>query len=192
MLQNKYNCDVQINQNPSHELQGIYIHGDKMKKVFNAYPEVLFADSTYKLVDLDLPIFVLMVQDGNGQSHIISLGLLVREDKETLKWFLEIFLEKNPAHNKTMVVVTDKDLTKKAVIRKLLPNISLRICKFHSLRTFNREITCDKLGITPAGRDFAKSLFEAKCFTETEEKYMEFYGSVKTLPKTVVEYFEEN
>lgn len=52
--------------------------------------------------------------------------------------------------------MTDKDLTERTVIGKVLPNCSLRLCRFHSLRAFKRETTCDKLGDTPTERDYAK------------------------------------
>jgi len=41
------------------------------------------ADATYKLVDLRIPLYVLLIEDGNGQSEIAALGLLVNEQKDT-------------------------------------------------------------------------------------------------------------
>jgi len=40
--------------------------------------------------------------------------------------------------------MTDKDMTKRQVIKEIFPNVSLAICLIHVLRTFNREITCEK------------------------------------------------
>jgi len=42
--------------------------------------KVVFADATYKLIDLRLPVYVLMTEDGNGQSEIAAIGLLVNEE----------------------------------------------------------------------------------------------------------------
>lgn len=61
------------------------------------------ADATYKLVDLKIPLYVLLVEDGNGQSEVAALGLLVNEEKETLAWFFIKFKELNPASINTSV-----------------------------------------------------------------------------------------
>ena len=44
--------------------------------MFQAYPEVLMVDATYKLNDLRLPLFVLLVIDGNGESEVCGLFLV--------------------------------------------------------------------------------------------------------------------
>lgn len=51
--------------------------------------KVVFADATYKLIDLRLPVYVLMTEDENGQSEIAAIGLLVNEEEQTLRWFFE-------------------------------------------------------------------------------------------------------
>ena len=35
-----------------------------------------------------IPLYVLLIEDGNGQSDIAALGLLVNEQREILQWFL--------------------------------------------------------------------------------------------------------
>ncbi|KAG8175614.1 hypothetical protein JTE90_019426 [Oedothorax gibbosus] len=111
-------------------------------------------------------------EDGNGHSDNVAMGIFKNEDKETLDWFFKTFAEKNLASMRTKVAMTDKDLTERTVIKKILPNCNLRLCCFHTLRTFNREVTCDKLGISPAERDHAKTLFEAMSYCQTEVKHI--------------------
>lgn len=68
------------------------------------------ADATYKLVDIKIPLYVLLIEDGNGQSEIAALGLLVNEQKATLSWFFKKFKEHNPVCSNTRVFITDKDM----------------------------------------------------------------------------------
>ncbi|KAG8175774.1 hypothetical protein JTE90_029259 [Oedothorax gibbosus] len=70
---------------------------------------LLVADSTYKLLNLGLPIFFLLVKDGNAHSDIVAMGIFKNEDKETLEWFFKTFAEKNTASMRTIVAMTDKD-----------------------------------------------------------------------------------
>lgn len=53
--------------------------------------------------------------------------------------------------------MTDKDLTERAVIRDslLTLEVNLIMCAFHTLRTFNKEITIEKRNITAKERDEA-------------------------------------
>jgi len=44
-----------------------------MKVVFAAYPEVLLVDVAYKLNELQMPVYLLLVIDSNGQSKIVGV-----------------------------------------------------------------------------------------------------------------------
>ncbi|CAH1738143.1 unnamed protein product [Aphis gossypii] len=164
-----------------------------MTESFEAYPEVVFADATYKLLDLRLPVYVLMTEDGNGQSEIAAIGLLVNEEEITLRWFFETFKKYNPISAKTRVYITDKDMKERNVIKQVFPNAALTICLFHTLKTFNREITCDKRNITPNERDTAKEIIQNIIYCKSELEYDKLYKHLKTVaPETVIEYYNKN
>ena len=54
-------------------LTGIYFQTHEMQEIFNRYPEVILVDSTYKLIDLGMPVFVVMAIDGNGNMFLRKL-----------------------------------------------------------------------------------------------------------------------
>ena len=62
-------------------------------------------------------------------------------------------LKSNPEYEKTRVVMADKDIGERDVIKEALPKASVLICLFHALRIFRREISSDKLGITAGQRN---------------------------------------
>lgn len=62
-----------------------------MMETFCAYPELVCLDATYKLLDLRLPVYLMLVEDSNGQSEIVAVCILVSEDIESMKWMLEVF-----------------------------------------------------------------------------------------------------
>nr|CAH7721928.1 unnamed protein product [Callosobruchus chinensis] len=47
-----------------------------MKKTMKAYPEFLGIDGTYKLLNIGIPVFLIVVEDGNCQTRN-SLPLFV-------------------------------------------------------------------------------------------------------------------
>ena len=49
------------------QLQKVYsIQDTRMKAVYGAFFQFVCADSAYKLLDLTIPVFVLLAEDGNG------------------------------------------------------------------------------------------------------------------------------
>ena len=66
-----------------------------MKRTFDTYPELLLIDATYKLNDLQMPLYVVMVVDGNGESEIVSLWITQFEDKETITELVQEFKKHN-------------------------------------------------------------------------------------------------
>lgn len=92
-----------------------------------------------------------MVVDGNGESEVIALWLVSSEDEFTINFLMDVFKKYNDT-SKTRCVMADKDLTERNIITEKLPNAYLLICLFHTLRSFRREITTEKMGITAAQR----------------------------------------
>ncbi|XP_057335124.1 protein PFC0760c-like [Microplitis mediator] len=90
--------------------------------------------------------------------------------------------------------MTDKDLTERDAIKNsLLPlKVNLIMCAYHTLRTFNREITTEKRKITPTERDEAKKILQELVYAETEENYDKLYEKLNTLPQSIVDYFDTN
>ena len=69
------------------KLKSIYFQTKEMVRTFRAYTELLLINATYTLNDLQKPLYVPMVVDGNGESEIICFWLTQCEDKVTLGSF---------------------------------------------------------------------------------------------------------
>ena len=61
---------------------------------------------------------------------------------------METFKKYNAEWGKCRVVMADKDIGKRDVIKQCLPNASVLICLFHTFRSFKRELCGEKLGIS--------------------------------------------
>ena len=55
-----------------------------MRNMYMKFPEVMLVDATYKPLDLGMPVYLLLVIDGNGLSEIIGLFLVEEESKEVI------------------------------------------------------------------------------------------------------------
>jgi transposase-like protein len=102
--------------------------------------------------------------------------LVQQEDEATITKMLEIFKSRNERHVDIKVVITDKDMGERKVFKTLFPQVEMQICLFHVLRTFTREFTIDKMGITLGERTTLLTKAEALTYAKDEEDYIQKYA----------------
>ena len=106
---------------------------------------------------------------------------------------INAFKSANPSWSKVGVVITDKDFTERAVFNEVFPEASLHICLFHALRSFHREVTCDKLGIRPGERDHSLKVITQLAYSCSEDEYDDHYANLlESAPKSVINYYNAN
>ena len=64
---------VEIIATEDNKFKALFYQDSEMHLVYQAYPEILMIDATYKLIDLKLPLYLLLCIDGNGQSEIVGM-----------------------------------------------------------------------------------------------------------------------
>ena len=184
---------VVIHTDSDKTVQSIYFQTKEMVRTFRAYPELLLIDATYKLNDLQMPLYVLMVVDGNGESEIICLWLTQCEDKVTLGVLVDEFKKHNENWEFVRCIMSDKDITERDVLTERLPNAKLLICLFHTLRNMRHEISTDKLGISQAERIMCLEVLSKMAYSKDGDEYNLLHDQLKQCaPKPVLEYFQKN
>ena len=126
-----------------------------MKEDFQSYPEIIFIDATYKLTELHYPVYIFLVEDSMGESEIAGIGLLVSENAESLRWLLNA------------VIMADKDLNERHILKECFPTASVLICLFHNLRSFKRtlgqKVQFKRESKYHTKRAFSKTVRRRKC-----------------------------
>ena len=85
-------ASVNVLTDGSDVLQGILFQDQEMKDIlFAAYPEMVRVDSTYKLLELRFPVYVMLIEDGNGLSEVIALFMLLEETAESISAMVNVF-----------------------------------------------------------------------------------------------------
>lgn len=174
------------------EVTGIFFQDSQMKDTFEKYPEVIVVDSTYKLNLNRMPLYAMLVIDGNLQSHCVSFFLVTSEDNSTIRDMVQIFKTNNPNWTKTETIITDKDFGERAVFKAEMPGVKLQICLFHVLRTFSREVTTAKANITPEERTRLLELLEKITYASDESEYDRLHKELQVFGGTVQRYFDTN
>ncbi|KAL1516630.1 hypothetical protein ABEB36_000515 [Hypothenemus hampei] len=63
---------------------------EHMRKCFELFPEVLFMDGTYKLINIRCPVYVLCVENSFGKTDVVGIGLLMTEITESINWLIQV------------------------------------------------------------------------------------------------------
>lgn len=172
---------------------GLFYQDHTMRTVYNNYPEVLLFDATYKLTELRMPLYVLMAIDGNGHSEIVGIYLTVSESAASLQEMLVAFKRFNEAWPRTCVIMTDKDMTERRTLSVEFPAAALQLCLFHTLRSFKREFTLEKMGLRSGVRDTVLEILSRLAHAKSPQEFDEQYASLQNVgSRPVIEYFDKN
>ena len=184
---------VEIFTDEEYNLMGIFYQDEVMKKIYTAFPEMLFVDATHKVNELRMPLYIFLICDDNGQSEIVAACLVASEQRVVIEKMVNTFKKHNSAYCSTRVIMTDKDRNERDVLSEAFPNATLQLCLFHVLRTFGREITVEAMSIRSAERSVALDILQKIAYSssaeayETNRKLLNHTGFTK-----VSEYFEAN
>uniref|UniRef100_A0A8D8ZC59 Zinc finger SWIM domain-containing protein 3 n=1 Tax=Cacopsylla melanoneura TaxID=428564 RepID=A0A8D8ZC59_9HEMI len=103
------------------KLLGIYFQTKQMKNSFSAFPKLLLVDGTYCLNNLQMPLYIFLVINGNGKGEVACSFLLHEESSSNIANMVKTFKAANPDYNKIQCIFTDKDFKERAAIKQELP-----------------------------------------------------------------------
>lgn len=179
--------------NLSCKFLGIFFQDRRMIQLFEKYPEVVLYDATYKLNNQQLPLFVQLCIDGNGETEIANLYVCRSESREAIGAMLDVFKELNPKWPQTKVFIGDKDFADRSIYTEKFVDAVLQICLYHVLLTFHREITTKKREITADERLAALEVLQRIVYSQSTEAYDSIYHELIDLRlENVTKYYNEN
>ena len=131
--------------------------------------------------------------DGNGISEIVALFILTEETKETIETVLNVFKAKNGSWEKSKVIMSDKNFEERRPLG-IASQMHLFCFAFnHTLRTFRREVTCEKMAITSAQRLHPLEILQKIAYSKNDTEYLQNVELLKKNKyKSVADYFYEN
>lgn len=94
MMQKVEGATIKIATDEENSLIGVYYQDARM--IFEKIPELRIYYATYRFNDRRMPLFVMLVVDGAGESEVSSLWLIKSESKICVETMLEFLKECNP------------------------------------------------------------------------------------------------
>ena len=105
---------VEVYTNDEKEFTGLFFQYNIMKVTYAGCPELIMVDATYKLNELWMPLYLILIVDGNSQSEIVGLYLTSLERREAISEMVRWFKIHNSPWKGTRVILTDKDFFARA------------------------------------------------------------------------------
>lgn len=163
------------------EIDGIFFQDEKMRVNFEKFPEVLLFDCTYKLNDRRMPLAIMLVIDGDGESQVAGFFILKSESSDIMVRMFEEFKAVNPCHERIRVILTDKSAANANAFKRAFVQANICLCVFHVKQIFNREITTKKRNITDDERQQILAILDTMVYTYNEESYMTEYTKLQQM-----------
>lgn len=169
---------VKVCRNEQNELEGILFQDGRMKKIFDTFPDLLMFDATYSLNDRRMPLVILLVVDGNGESQVAGFFLVKSENTRVLNFLFERFKEENPKHTDVAVVITDKHISNRIVVETQFPTAVHHLCIFHVEKIFHEEITPKKRNINAQQKKACIRILTDMIYANDQERYDTLYAEL--------------
>lgn len=167
-----YGAKVILITDENKELQILFLQTPHMQQAFKSFPEVVLLDATYCTNKLRMPLFVLVVQDGSGLSHVVAYAFVSSEQQHVVTRLLQTFVQENPAAEDTKVVVVDKDFTEVNAVKAAFPGSPVvQLCEFHVKRAF--QTAAAQIGKSPEERERLLTSFCEMLHAPTPSTYNE-------------------
>jgi len=138
--QTEYGSSVVAVPDANGELSVLFWQSPFMKQIYNSYPSMLFMDGTYKINNRNMPLYSVLVVDGEGKGQVVAYAIVRDETVGTLSTVLQVFKDHNlSADDCVKVVMVDKDYAEINAIHTVFPNACIMLCKMHVLDAFRRS-----------------------------------------------------
>ena len=106
-----------------------------MQRRYKAYPEMISVDATYELLEMRMPVYLILNEDAMGESEIVAVCFLAEENAEGVGFFIDSFKKHNPNSSAVRVVMADKDIQERDVIKQRFNGAHVLISLFHTMRS---------------------------------------------------------
>ena len=98
-------------------------------------------DATYGTNKLKIPLFVFMVVDGFGISHIAAYCFVSKEQQQVVSGMVKTFVACNPETFNTKCIIVDKDFGEINAVKDNFPAPpSIQLCEFHVQKPFKTAV----------------------------------------------------
>lgn len=98
-LKKQPGCCKDVVVDEENNFKGLFYQDAHMQNIYTHFPEILLVDATYKLLYLQIPVYLLMGIDGDVLSEVVAMFIVAEETKEVIQATVDLFKMYNPFWN---------------------------------------------------------------------------------------------
>ena len=168
----------------------IYIQSHVQRQCFERFPELIMVDGTYKINNIGMSLYDILVEDGCGDSCVIAYCFVAQETKISIVNFLQIFKKYNPKWEQVKIAITDKDLTEIVSIKKEFPQAINLLCQFHMLKYIRTKISSYSSDHTV--KEQLMELTKKAVYAISEQQLSDTFRAIEKLSTDFHQYMVKN
>ncbi|ETL46993.1 hypothetical protein L916_03221, partial [Phytophthora nicotianae] len=138
-----------------------------MKRLFRSFPEVVLVDATHDTNANRYKLFSFAVHDVFGKGQYVFHSLIETEEIPNLRMAVESFKKYNPSWKDIRVVMTDKAMHEKTVLRESIPQAPQLLCQWHVITWLKKQA----VRLAPKNKDKLKGLVKALVYSRNSQEY---------------------
>ncbi|RUS68717.1 hypothetical protein EGW08_023520 [Elysia chlorotica] len=162
-----------------------------MINLYNAFPEVIYMDGTYRVNQSGYPLYQLMVEDSAGRGRPVFYAFVRLETSDLLTHMLSVFKSFVGGDiSKTAVFMTDKCLKERHAIFTIFPEVKSLLCHFHVHKAFKEKIST--LALSKEQKQTLKTLTHQLVTIECEVKFVNVLQKISAEFPIFFSYLEKH
>eukprot|EP00644_Phytophthora_capsici_P015587 jgi/Phyca11/55809/gw1.44.142.1 len=138
-----------------------------MKRLFRAFPEVVLVDATHDTNANRYKLFSFAVHDVFGKGQYVFHSLVESEEKMNLRLAIQSFKKHNPNWKNIRVLMTDKAMHEKSVLRESIPQARQLLCQWHVITWLKKQAA----RLASKNKKEVKGLLKALVYSRSSQEY---------------------
>jgi len=175
----------------NNELSIVYFASSHLISLYEKFPEVIMIDGTYNVNTSRMPLYSVMIEDGNGHGRTVFYAATTDESTQHLRAIVQAFKNCNPCYGNTKVIIIDKDFTEMAVLKEEFPTATILFCQFHVIKCFYKAVS--DADVPKDRRDSLRKVLHDIVYSESMDDYVDYLAEIVRLGNPTFEkYFLDN
>ena len=163
---------ARTNINEEGVLQCLFLQLEYQLEWLQLYGQLFHIDGTFKVNTENYLLYVIMVQNSNGEGRPVAYCWMKTENVENLEFLYSQILDL-PDLPEVKVIIVDKDLTNLPVLKRYFPETIILLCTFHVIKWLKSVIA--KIVISSQLKNEIMFRIKALVNAQSEEIYNENY-----------------
>lgn len=181
---------VQILIDDDNVIKMIAFATDEMMDMYSKFPEFICLDGTYKVNKYHYPLYLVHVQDNLGRGRSVFYAFVKNETAEIIQNIVQAFCDMMGDSSKTKTVMLDKDQNEIQAVRSLLPDATVLLCKFHTIKCFKKKVSELVKPVDEKNKIF--SLLKQLVYAKNESMFDDILVKLREEDEDLHEYIVDN